>query len=118
MAQKRIIVNLTEQQHADLIVKLKYDGIPQTKFMRAYLVAYLEENQFIRGFISEYKNKNKIQNKNKLKKQNRISQKKEENINKFGLAEQEIENIFGWRTIRNKKIPQSHCKKCRSKKKD
>jgi hypothetical protein len=31
---------------------------------------------------------------------------------------EEIENIFGWRTIRNKKIPQSHCKKCRSKKKD
>jgi len=30
----------------------------------------------------------------------------------------EIENVFGWRTIRNKKIPQSHCKNCRSKKKD
>jgi hypothetical protein len=31
---------------------------------------------------------------------------------------EEIENIFGWRTIRDKKIPQSHCKKCRSNKTD
>jgi len=94
MAQKRITVNLTEHQHADLIVKLKYDGMAQTKFMRAYITAYLEDSKFIRDFIDDYKEKNKVQNKRKRKKQKRILEKKVENKNKFGLDTCEIEDIF------------------------
>ena len=28
----------------------------------------------------------------------------------------DIEDKFGWRIVNEKKIPQSHCRKCRSKK--
>ena len=94
MAQKRIIANLTDQQHANLIVKLKYDGLAQTKFMRAYINAYLEDSKLIRDFINDHKEKNKVQNKKKRSKQARILEKKTENENKFGLKTCEIENIF------------------------
>lgn len=38
------------------------------------------------------------------------------NCNEKANNYEEIEEKFGWRIVNGKKIPQSYCRKCRSKK--
>ena len=51
------------KMHAELKARLKYDEIPMTKFIRAYVLAYLDNDPFVLEFIKEFKEKNDIQNK-------------------------------------------------------
>jgi len=91
---KRISFMDTDKRNADLIIRLKQDGLTKTKFFRAILDGYLNQDDRIMEFVNEYKLESGSQSKKKAKVvQSKIEQGKE-NKRKFGLNEDEIENIF------------------------
>ena len=92
--EKRISFTDTDKRNADLLVRLKNDGLTKTKFFRAVLTGYLERDYLIVEFVNKYKLESQSQSAVKAKKVKELEQAGEENKRKFGLADQEIENIF------------------------
>ena len=58
---KRIVFYETDKRHAELKIKLHYDGLKQGQFFRTLIEGYLSDNEDILNFISEQKEKNSIQ---------------------------------------------------------
>tara|TARA_B100000131_G_scaffold272323_1_gene273182 strand:- start:311 stop:628 length:318 start_codon:yes stop_codon:yes gene_type:complete len=92
--KKRIAFNDTDTRHAQLRVQLERDGLTQAEFFRAYISAYLDKNENIMTFITDYKLDNNKGQRRSLK----IIQKEEEKrgrlMTKFGIGDEELENIF------------------------
>jgi len=82
------------KMHAELKARLKYDEIPMTKFIRAYVLAYLENDPFVLNFIKDYKEKNSIQNKVKREATIKLVNKGKELKNIFNLEQNEIDDIY------------------------
>jgi hypothetical protein len=91
---KRISFMDTDHRLAELIIRLKHDGLTKTKFFRSILTGYLERDTAIVDFIDREKEKNNLQSKNKSAKVKRLEEDGIKNKNKFGLNEGDIENIF------------------------
>jgi hypothetical protein len=91
---KRISFMDTDRRLAELIIRLKHDGLTKTKFFRSILTGYLERDTAIVDFIDREKEKNNLQSKNKSAKVKRLEEDGIKNKNKFGLNEGDIENIF------------------------
>ncbi len=92
--EKRISFMDTDKRAAELIVRLKHDGLTKTKFFRALLTGYLERDSDIISFLDNYKESSKSQSKNKTKKLKNIEKVEQETKNKFGLDDGDIQNIF------------------------
>tara|TARA_Y100000034_G_scaffold86775_1_gene104031 strand:- start:2736 stop:3056 length:321 start_codon:yes stop_codon:yes gene_type:complete len=92
--KKKIMFDDTNARHAQLRIQLERDGLTQAEFFRSYITAYLDKNENIMTFITNYKLNNNVGQKRSLK----IIQKEEKNkdhlINKFGIKDEELENIF------------------------
>ena len=92
--KKKIIFDDTDVRHAQLKLRLQYDGLTQAEFFRAYLTGYLSKDEDIMNYIVKYKESKNVQSKNK-----RLIIKKEEEsakdlMSKFGINVDEIEDIF------------------------
>lgn len=92
--EKRISFMDTDKRAAELIVRLKHDGLTKTKFFRALLTGYLERDGDIISFLDNYKESSKSQSKNKTKKLKNIEKVEQETKNKFGLDDGDIQDIF------------------------
>ena len=92
--EKRISFMDTDKRAAELIVRLKHDGLTKTKFFRALLTGYLERDSDIISFLDNYKESSKSQSKNKTKKLKNIEKVEQETKNKFGLDDGDIQDIF------------------------
>lgn len=92
--EKRISFMDTDKRNADLIIRLKNDGLTKTKFFRAILTGYLERDSLIVEFIDGFKQESGSQSSIKAKKVRDLENTGEQNKRKFGLDDQEIENIF------------------------
>ena len=90
---KRVIFYEFPDQHARFLIQLHYDGLRQREFLRAILEGYVEGDKNIFDFVQNYKlEKGKPKTlANKVKK-NRA--KAHELERRFGLNEEEIEDIF------------------------
>jgi glycerol-3-phosphate responsive antiterminator len=91
---KRISFMDTDKRNADLMIRLKHDGLTKTKFFRAILTGYLERDHAVVNFIERLKESSGVQSKSKSKIVKDLEEKGQENKRKFGLDENEIENIF------------------------
>ena len=91
---KRISFMDTDKRAADLIIRLKHDGLTKTKFVRAILSGYLERNENIISFLDNYKENTGSQSKNKIKKIKNIEKNEKHQKNKFGLNDGDIQDIF------------------------
>ena len=92
--EKRIVFYETDNHHAELKIKLHYDGFKQGEFFRGIIEAYLGDDENIAKFIEEYKIKNNKQSKRQrkiIKKEREVAKETE---NKFALDENDIESIF------------------------
>ena len=92
--EKRIVFYETDNHHAELKIKLHYDGIGQGEFFRSIIEAYLSDEENISNFISNYKEKNNKQSKRQrkiIKKENESAKKLK---NTFALDKKDIESIF------------------------
>ena len=92
--KKKIIFDDTEDRHAQLRVRLEYDGLSQAEFFRALVTGYLNKNDEINSFIKSYKSQYKTQSKRNLKYINDDDQKSNDMLGKFGIKDNELEDIF------------------------
>jgi len=91
---KRISFMDTDKRNADLMIRLKHDGLTKTKFFRELLTGYLEKDHAIVDFIERLKDEGAIQSKKQSKIIKDLDENGKENRKKFGLEDDEIENIF------------------------
>jgi len=90
---KRIIFYEIDKQHARLLVQLHYDGLKQGEFFRAILEGYISGDQNLFDFVQNYKLK-KGNTKTHIRRINKEKEKSVELEKRFGLNEDEIEDIF------------------------
>jgi len=92
--QKKIVFSASDKSHAELKIKLNYDGIKQGEFFRSLLEGYLSDDENILNFISEWKELNNKQTKKQRLLVSKEMQEAEETTNKFALNKEEVESIF------------------------
>ena len=90
--EKRILFYDTDKRHAELKIKLEYDGMGQSEFFRALVTGYLSEDEDIINYVSAYKQEFGRQSK---RQQTAASKERQDGMEQQALfAEDEIENIF------------------------
>jgi len=92
--QKKITFAITDKQHADLRIRIHYDGLSQVKFFQAFLQGYLEGNQLILEYIDQYKEKNEIHSREKRRRTRKLNKDGEAKLSDFGFSAQEVQDIF------------------------
>jgi len=92
--QKKIIFEDTDRRHADLKIRLHYDGLNQGTFFRMLVSGYIEGDPRIIDFVREYRENNRIQSKRNISRSKNLYEKSQELKNIFVLGDEEIENIF------------------------
>tara|TARA_R110000824_G_scaffold352468_1_gene539535 strand:- start:108 stop:428 length:321 start_codon:yes stop_codon:yes gene_type:complete len=91
---KKVVFDDTDVRHAKLKIRLEYDGLSQAEFFRSFITGYLDKDKSIMEYIKEYKEKYKKLSKRNLKYQNRDAKEAEDLLGKFGIKDEELENIF------------------------
>ena len=87
---KRIVFTENDHRHAQLILKLKHDGLKQSEFFRSLITAYIAGDERIQSYVDEISSLSK-QRKTKSKK---LREKGTQAVSDFGFTDGEIENIF------------------------
>lgn len=91
---KRISFMDTDKRSADLMIRLKHDGLTKTRLFREFLTGYLERDETVVDFIERLKEAPDLQSKKQSKIVKDLDEKGQRNKGKFGLKDEEIENIF------------------------
>jgi len=92
--KKDIVFKETDKRHAELKIRLHYDGLSQQRFFSEVVTAYLEKDTRMIDFIFDVKERLKVQTAPKRKKVRQLHEKSLEAQKSLGLSEGEIENIF------------------------
>jgi len=92
--RKKFMFYDTEKRQADLRIKLQHDGMTQSTFFRVMISGYLENNEHVLNFISEFQEKYKMRGKHKIKKVRKAINKGKDLKEQFSIDENEIANIF------------------------
>jgi len=92
--EKKIVFADTDKRHADLRIRLRYDGITQVQFFQSIITGYLDKDPRIIDYIRTVKEKLAKQGKRKIKKSQSLYEKGENNKRLFKLTEEETEEIF------------------------
>jgi hypothetical protein len=87
---KKVVFTDNDHRHAQLLIKLRTDGLTQASFFRSVVSAYIEEDVDFLKFIDRIKTQS-IKHKTKARK---TRKKGSQNVKDLGLNEGEIENIF------------------------
>ena len=89
---KKILFYDTDKRHAELKVKLQYDGLGQSEFFRAIVSGYLQGDENIIEYVAGWKEEHGSQSKRQQKVVNKETGEGRRMAKVF--AEDEIENIF------------------------
>ena len=87
---KRIVFTDTDHRHAQLLVKLKTDGMTQAKFFRSLISGYINGDERIESFILENGN-------HSIKRQQQVDRIRKTGRNKMselGLDDEQVDNLF------------------------
>lgn len=87
---KRIVFTDTDHRHAQLVIKLKNDGMTQAKFFRHLITGYLQNDPRLIDFVRENGSLS-IQRKNKIYK---LEEKGRALVQELGLDDDQVEDIF------------------------
>ena len=91
---KKIVFYDSDKRHADLKIRLHYDGLTQSAFFRGVVSGYLSQDEDLMNYIEKFKDNTKTQSASKKTKIKSLAQRGGETIDKFALKENEIESIF------------------------
>ena len=92
---KRMVVNVSEKSHAELVIALKLDDfVSQSDFFRTIINCYLDKDPLFLDFIDSIKIKRSARNKKINKRNRQLLKEGEELLKDFSLNPDEIENIF------------------------
>lgn len=92
--KKKIVFDDTDIRHAQLKIRLNHDDLSQAEFFRMLITGYLEKDRLILKYIDMYKENNNTQSKKKRKKINDDYDVADHLMGKFGIKDEELENIF------------------------
>tara|TARA_R110002051_G_C8603295_1_gene480777 strand:+ start:145 stop:474 length:330 start_codon:yes stop_codon:yes gene_type:complete len=92
--EKKISFVDTDKRHADLVIRLRHDGLTMSKFFRALIKGYIEQDYAILDFIERFKISSGSQSRKQAKIIKATQKNGSEIKNKFALNEKEVENIF------------------------
>ena len=87
---KRIVFTDTDHRHAQLLVRLRTDGMKQAQFFRSLITGYIEQDDRIVSFFDDIKDQS-IKRKDKS---NRLRKSGQKLLNDTGFSDQQIEDIF------------------------
>jgi|TARA_Y200000002_G_scaffold268022_1_gene222839 hypothetical protein len=88
--QKRIVFTDTDHRHAQLIVKLKTDGMTQANFFRSLISGYINGDERIENFILE-NGKHSVKKKQQVEKIRKTGRTK---MSELGLDDEQVDNLF------------------------
>ncbi len=91
---KKIVFVETDKRHADLIIRLRHDGLSQLQFFQSLVSGYIEKDKRIIDFIEEVKRGLSKQGKDKIKKTKDLLRKGYDLEDVFDLNEKERKDIF------------------------
>jgi len=91
---KRVIFDDTDTRHAQLKVRLEFDGLTQAEFFRSFITGYLSKDKSVMEFIKNYKEQNQKLSKRNMKYQNKDIEIADDLLGQFGIGDEELENIF------------------------
>ena len=89
---KRLFL-VIDVRHAKLKIRLQYDGISKQSFQIIYY-GYLEKDKSIMEYIQRFKENNKKMSKRNMKYAINDNEQAEDLLAKFGIEDEELENIF------------------------
>ena len=87
---KKVAFVENTHQHATLILKLRHDGVTQSKFFRAMIAGYIDDDERIQSYIDEIK----PQGKKKKGRSKKLRDEGKQMMEDFGLNDGEIENML------------------------
>ena len=91
---KKIVFNETDKRHAELKIRLNYEGLTQQAFLSSVITGYLECDENIMNFISKIKEEQKIHSKARRMRAVNAYAAAAETVKKFALDDKEVESIF------------------------
>ena len=91
---KRIVFDDSTQRHAQLKIRLEYDGLSQAEFFRCFITGYLNKDKNILSYIKKYKEEHKKQSKRSMAIIDKDNDAADDLLAKFGIKDEELENIF------------------------
>jgi len=94
MKYKEIIFLIPEKLHADFKIRLMYDKMAMTKFVKTCLNYYLDNDVRIIEIINEQKEKDNKDNKKKRQDNIKLIKKGKELARKFGLTEEDVSELY------------------------
>jgi hypothetical protein len=92
--KKKVIFDDTDVRHARLKIRLEYDGLSQAEFFRSFITGYLEKDKSVMEYITRYKESNNKLSKRNMKYQAKDFEAADDLLGQFGIADDELENIF------------------------
>ncbi len=87
---KRIVFTDTDHRHAQLLVRLRTDGMKQSQFFRSLITGYIEQDERIVNYFDDIKE----QSKDRKSKSNKLRKKGKELMASSGFSDDQIEDIF------------------------
>jgi hypothetical protein len=91
---KKLCFTCPNKSHADLKIRLAYDGLSQGALFRVLMLGYVQQDENIVNFIDNFKEKYKIQKKRYIKKSKRLHSEGMKTTKDFALDPSELEDIF------------------------
>ena len=91
---KKIVFQDSDKRHADLRIRLRYDGLTQLQFFRAMVTGYLSRDPRILDYVNDLKDVVAKQGKKKLEKSRELVALGKETEKLFNLSEKEAEDLF------------------------
>ena len=109
---KRIVFTENDHRHAQLVLRLKHDGLKQSEFFRSLITGYISGDERIISYINEFSNLS-----SQRKKSNKLRQAGTTKMRDFGFTDGEIEDIFDLiegehRTMKHKDGLRACSRKC------
>ena len=91
---KRIVFNVSDHDHAKLIVRLRHSSLTQSEFFKAVINAVNDNDETMLNFISARVSQKQKLNKTRIAKSNKLISNGKQLKLDFGFDDEEIENIF------------------------
>tara|TARA_Y100001938_G_C8020028_1_gene394801 strand:+ start:578 stop:901 length:324 start_codon:yes stop_codon:yes gene_type:complete len=92
--KKKIQFTDTDIRHAQLKIRLERENLTQADFFRACITGMSENDKDLMKFIRKYKETNNLGRKRDKKVTEQEDEQAEDLMSKFGIKDDELENIF------------------------
>lgn len=84
----------TDKRHADLLVRLRRDGLSKPQFFREIITGYINNDPDLLSFVTKTKYKLSRIGKRKIRKTNEEIQEGNQVLKDFGFTDGDIDFIF------------------------